>query len=72
MNEQSLKEVAAVIAGKRINLTEEEARELAKRAIRFKQERGRIPEITSAYPWEKRMADGIEYLKQRTSATDDG
>ena len=72
MNEQSLKEVAAVIAGKRINLTEEEARELAKRAIRFKQERGRLPEITSADPWEKRMAEGIEYLKQRTSATDDG
>ena len=71
MNEQSLKEVAAVIAGKRINLTEEEARELAKRAIRFKQERGRLPEITSADPWEKRMAEGIVFLQQRTSATDD-
>jgi superfamily II DNA or RNA helicase len=70
MNEQSLKEVASVIAGKRINLTEEEARELAKRAIRFKQERGRLPEITSADPWEKRMAEGIVFLQQRTSATD--
>jgi hypothetical protein len=72
MNEQSLKEVAAVIAGKRINLTEEEARALAKRAIRFKQKRGRLPEITSTDAWEKKMAEGIEYLKQRTSATDDG
>lgn len=70
MNEKSLKEVAAVIAGKRINLTEEEARELAKRAIRFKQERGRLPEITSADPWEKRMAEGIVFLQQRTSTTD--
>ncbi len=72
MNEQSLKEVAAVIAGKRINMTEEDARDLAQRAIRFKQERGRLPEITSADPWEKRMAEGIEYLRRRTSATDDG
>jgi hypothetical protein len=32
MSEQMLKQVAAVIAGKRINLTLEEARDLAKRA----------------------------------------
>jgi superfamily II DNA or RNA helicase len=43
MSEESLKQVAAVIAGKRVNLTIEEARDLAKRALRFKQERGRLP-----------------------------
>ncbi|MCB1807815.1 MAG: helicase [Candidatus Competibacteraceae bacterium] len=64
MNEDSLKQVAAVIAAKRVNLTPEEARELAKRALKFKQERGRLPEMTAADPWEKKMAEGIEFLKR--------
>jgi len=62
MSEESLKQVAAVISAKKINLTPEEARDLARRALRFKQERGRIPSITSQDPWEKRMAEGIAYL----------
>jgi superfamily II DNA or RNA helicase len=62
MSEDSLKQVAAVIAAKRINLTVEEARELAKRALKFKQERGRLPSITSPDPWEKRMAEGVAFL----------
>ena len=67
MSEESLKQVAAVIAGKRVNLTHEEARELAKRAIRFKEERGRLPSITSADAWEQRMAEGVAFL-QRVAA----
>jgi hypothetical protein len=62
MSEESLKQVAAAIAGKRINLTVEEARDLAKRALKFKQERGRLPDITSPDPWEKRMAEGVAFL----------
>ncbi|RWO24865.1 MAG: DEAD/DEAH box helicase [Mesorhizobium sp.] len=62
MSEESLKQVEAVIAGKRINLTIEEARELAKRALKFKQERGRLPSITSPDAWEKRMAEGVAFL----------
>jgi superfamily II DNA or RNA helicase len=62
MSEESLKQVAAVIAGKRVNLTIEEARELAKRALKFKQERGRRPSITSPDAWEKRMAEGVAFL----------
>jgi Pseudomurein-binding repeat len=62
MSEASLKQVAAVIAGKRINLTIEEARELAKRALKFKQERGRLPSITAPDAWEKRMAEGVAFL----------
>jgi hypothetical protein len=62
MSEESLKQVAAVIASKRINLTIEEARELAKRALKFKQERGRLPLITSPDAWEKRMAEGVAFL----------
>jgi len=62
MSEESLKQVAAVITAKRINLTTEEARELAKRALKFKQERGRLPSITSPDAWEKRMAEGVAFL----------
>ncbi len=58
MNEDSLKQVAAAIAGKRTSLTPEEAKDLAVRAVRFKQERGRLPSITSPDAWEKRMAEG--------------
>ncbi len=62
MTEESLKQVAAVIAARRINLTVEEARDLARRALKFKQERGRLPSITSPDAWEKRMAEGVAYL----------
>ncbi|MGE0775797.1 MAG: DEAD/DEAH box helicase, partial [Sphingomonadaceae bacterium] len=62
MTEESLKQVAAVISGKRVSLTVEEARELAKRALKFKQERGRLPSVTSADAWEKRMAEGVAFL----------
>lgn len=58
MSEESLKQVAAAIAAKRTNLTPEEAKDLAVRAVRFKKERGRLPSISSTDPWEKRMAEG--------------
>jgi len=62
MTEESLKQVAAVIGAKRVTLTVEEARELAKRALKFKQERGRLPSITSPDAWEKHMAEGVAFL----------
>lgn len=62
MTEESLKQVAAVIGAKRATLTVEEARELAKRALKTKQERGRLPSITSPDAWEKRMAEGVAFL----------
>lgn len=64
MSEESLKQVAAVIGAKRVNLTIEEARELAKRALKFRQERGRLPSITSPDAWEKRMAEGVAFLQR--------
>jgi superfamily II DNA or RNA helicase len=62
MSEESLRQVAAVITAKKVQLTPEEARALAKRAAAFKLERGRLPSITSADPWEKKMAEGVAYL----------
>lgn len=58
MSEDSLKQVAAAISGKRTSLTPEEAKELALRAVKFKKERGRLPSVSSADPWEQRMAEG--------------
>lgn len=64
MSEASLKQVAAVISAKKVKMSPEEARDLARRALRFKQERGRLPSITSPDAWEKRMAEGIAFLQQ--------
>lgn len=65
MSEERLKQVAEVIASKRITLTVEEARDLAKRALRFKQEKGRLPSLTAIDPWEKRMAEGVAFLQRK-------
>jgi superfamily II DNA or RNA helicase len=65
MSEERLKQVAEVIAAKRITLSVEEARDLAKRALRFKQEKGRLPSLTAVDPWEKRMAEGIAFLQRK-------
>jgi len=58
MSEESLKQVAKVIAAKRTRLTPDEAKVIAKRAVEFKKERGRIPSIGSTDPWEKHLAEG--------------
>lgn len=72
MSEESLKQVAAIISGKRVNLTPEEARDLAKRALKFKQERGRLPSITSPDAWEKRMAEGVAVLARMKAEAANG
>ncbi|MCM8562257.1 DEAD/DEAH box helicase [Pseudomonas shahriarae] len=62
MDEKSLRQVQASIAAKKVSIPEDEARELAKRALQFKNERGRLPDINSADAWEKRMAEGVTAL----------
>ena len=69
MSEESLRQVQAIISAKRVTMTIEEARELAKRALKFRNEKGRAPSITAADAWEKRMAEGVAYLQRmRTEA----
>ncbi|HEX7004975.1 MAG TPA: hypothetical protein VF168_12390, partial [Trueperaceae bacterium] len=58
MSEDSLKQVAAVIAARKTRLSPEEAKDLAFRAVRFKRERGRPPSISSTDAWEKHLAEG--------------
>lgn len=59
MDEGSLRQIQASIAGKNVKIGEDEARELARRALQFKAERGRLPEIQSGDAWERRMAEGV-------------
>lgn len=58
MGTERLKQVEAIISAKRTKLSPEEAKELALRAVQFKRERGRLPSMTAADPWEQRMAEG--------------
>jgi hypothetical protein len=62
MNEGTLKQVAAVIGKRKVSIPYDEARDLAVRALQWKKERGRAPEITSQDPWEKRLAEGVAAL----------
>ena len=72
LSEESLKQIAAVITAKKIQLTPEDARDLARRALRFKRERERLPSITSPDPWEKRMAEGVAFLARMKAEAADG
>lgn len=58
MSEQSLRDVAAIIAAKRTKLSPEEALQYALRARDFKRDRGRAPSLSSPDNWEKLMAEG--------------
>ena len=58
MSEESLMQVAAVIS--------------AKRALKFKQERGSLPLITSSDVWEKRMAEGVAFLARMKAEATNG
>lgn len=72
MTEHSLKAMAEVISARKPNISIEEARDLALRALKFKKERGRLPDIKSADPWEQRMAQGIAYLARIKSEEANG
>ena len=71
MSEQSLREIAEIISAKRISMSLDEARDLVKRALKFKLDIGRLPSLTAADPWERRMAEGVAFL-QRNAARGDG
>lgn len=72
MSEERLKRIKEVIEAKKVSMTVEEARELAKRALQFKKEKDRLPSLTAADPWEKRMAEGIAFLQRKAKEEQDG
>lgn len=59
MNEGTLRQVQAAISARKTTLSEEEARAYAIRAVQWKRERGRAPEVTSQDPWERQLAEGV-------------
>ncbi len=59
MNAATLRQVQAAIAGRNSTLSEEDARMYARRAVDWKRERGRAPEVTSQDPWERQLAEGV-------------
>jgi hypothetical protein len=62
MDEKSLRQVQASIAAKNVSISEEDARDRARRALQFKNERGRPSDINAADPWEKYLAEGVAAL----------
>ena len=64
MDEKLLRQVQSAIEAKKANITEEEARDLARRALEFKKERGRLPDAQSADAWERRLAEGVAALSR--------
>ena len=76
MDEKILRQVQASIAAKRVAISYDEARVLATRALAFKKERGRSPDINSPDAWERRMAEGVaalaRYIAQKRAAQQAG
>lgn len=72
MNEERLKQVEAIITGKKVQMSPEEARDLARRAIKFRNERNRLPSLTSADAWERRMAEGVAFLARMKAEAANG
>ena len=60
LGEARLRVIEDVIKARKSPISSEEALDLAKRAHRFKAERGRAPSPTSPDPWERRMAEGAK------------
>ena len=73
MNAGLLRQVQAAITARKTTLTEEEARAYALRAVQWKRERGRTPEVTSQDPWERQLAEGVAaFARYRAKAVADG
>jgi superfamily II DNA or RNA helicase len=74
MNEATLRQVQAAISARRTHLSEEDARAFAVRAVQWKRERGRAPDIGSHDPWERQLAEGVAAFarfKAKTQAAAD-
>jgi superfamily II DNA or RNA helicase len=59
LNAETLRQMQEKIAAKKVSIPEDEALALTRRALEWKQERGRAPQITAADAWERRLAEGV-------------
>ncbi len=60
-----LKRIHGAIRSKRIQMTEEEALALVPRIKAFKAAHGKPPDLNAADPFEKRMAEALEWLRNK-------
>ena len=68
MNAATLRQVQAVIAGKRVKISADDAKDYAQRAVLFKRQNGRLPELTAQDQWERTLAEGVAaYARYRTA-----
>ena len=58
MNEERLKEIAALVKTKRTTITPEDAKLYARRAVEFIKAHGRKPDMNSQDAWEALLAEG--------------
>lgn len=58
MDEERLREVAAIVSRKKVRLDPQEAKDYALRAVQFKNDKGRLPSATAYDPWERMLAEG--------------
>jgi hypothetical protein len=76
LNADTLRQMQEKIAAKKVNIPEDEALALARRALEWKQERGRAAQITAADPWERRLAEGVsayaQYMARKKAKTAGG
>jgi superfamily II DNA or RNA helicase len=59
LNAKILEQMKEKIAAKKVSIPEDEALELARRALEWQREKGRPVQITSADAWERRLAEGV-------------
>ena len=67
MSEERLRQIHAIISSKRLSMSLDNARDLAKRALKFKEDRGRNPSMSSPDPWERKMAEGVAFLQRKVA-----
>jgi superfamily II DNA or RNA helicase len=72
ISEERLKRIKEIIEAKKVNMSLDEARELANRALKFKLEKNRLPSLTALDPWEKRMAEGVAFLQRMAKEAQNG
>jgi len=63
-----LEQLQGVIRKKNVRIDPEEAKKLAIRAMAFKEQHGRVPAITAADPWERKMAEGVAAFTRHKKA----
>ena len=72
MNEERLRQIAALVKTKRTKITPEDAKIYARRAVEFKQVHKRMPSPTSTDPWEALIAEGARaFVKYKSEGVYD-